>query len=321
MKGRQMINMGKNGFAGMMLSLLLLAGCGVAGLDGIMGGGSPGETVSNELRGTIDQIDLQDQSFLLTQTDRAMSSLVNRDDRTRIYFDDRTSVTYNGQAYRPADLEVGDEVVVRVSQAGSRLFANSMSVLRDVSGGLGTPNGMRTAQLQGTVQNIDTAQQTINIDQGLSRGSVTVLYNANTEVERNGRRYHPEALRRGDEVRIGVREADRGQLVANNIDVLENTADGRPYAASMVRGTVRDIDPNRQIIELEQTSLGSSFNPGNVNRLMLQYDANTIVEYQGGRYSPNHIERGDVVEVEVQDINRRQVAQRIVVMRDVRSMR
>lgn len=316
-----MINIGKNRFAGMMLSLLLLAGCGVAGLDGIMGGGSPGETVSNELRGTIDRIDLQDQSFLLTQTDRATSSLVNRDDRTRIYFDDRTSVTYNGQAFRPADLEVGDEVAVRVSQAGGRLFANSMSVLSDVSGGLGTPNDMRTTQLQGTVQNINTARQTIALDQGLSRGSVMVLYDTNTEVERNGRRYHPEALRRGDEVSIDVREAGRGQLVADNIDVVGNTADNRPYSASMLRGTVRDIDPKRQMIELEQTSLGSSFNPGSVNRLMLQYDANTIVEHQGGRYSPNHIERGDVVEVEVQDINRRQVAQRIVVVRDVRSMR
>jgi len=321
MKGRQMINMGKNGFAGMMLSLLLLAGCGVAGLDGIMGGGSPGETVSNELRGTIDQIDLQDQSFLLTQTDRATSSLVNRDDRTRIYFDDRTSITYNGQAYRPADLEAGDEVVVRVSQAGGRLFANSMSVLSDVSGGLDTPNGMRTTQLQGTVQNINTAQQTIAIDQGLSHGSVMVLYDANTDIERDGRRDHPEALQRGDEVSINVRAAGRGQLVADNIYVVGNTANDSPYAASMVRGTVRDIDPNRQMIELEQTSLGSNFNPGNVNRLMLQYDANTIVEYQGGRYSPSHIERGDVVEAEVQDINRRQVAQRIVVVRDVRSMR
>jgi hypothetical protein len=316
-----MINIRKNGFAGMMLSLLLLAGCGVAGLDGITGGGSPGETVSNELRGTIDQIDLQDQSLLLTQTDRATSSLVNRDDRTRVYFDDRTSVTYNGQAYRPADLEVGDEVVVRVSQAGGRLFANSMSVLSDVSGGSSTPNGMRTAQLQGTVQNINTARQTIAIDQGLSRGSVTVLYDANTEVEHNGRRYHPDALRRGDEVSIDVRDAGRGQLVADNIDVVGNTADDRPDAASMVRGTVRDIDPNRQMIELEQTSLGSSFNPGNVNRLTLQYDANTIIEYQGNRYSPSHLERGDVVEVEVQDINRRQVAQRIVLVRDVRSMR
>jgi hypothetical protein len=89
----------------------------------------------------------------------------------------------------------------------------------------------------------------------------------------------------------------------------------------MVRGTVRDIDLNRQTIDLDQTRLGSSFNPDNANRLMLQYDANTIVEYRGDRYSPSNIERGDVVEAEVQDIGRGQVAQRIVVVRDARTLR
>jgi hypothetical protein len=90
---------------------------------------------------------------------------------------------------------------------------------------------------------------------------------------------------------------------------------------STVRGTVRDIDLDRQTIDLEQTRLGSSFNPGNESLLTLQYDANTIVEYQGDRYSPTHIERGDVVDVEVQDLGRRQFAQRIVVVRDARALR
>jgi hypothetical protein len=321
MKGAQIMSIGKNGFSGIILSLLLLAGCGVSGLDGVMGGGSPGETMSNELRGTIDRIDLQDQSFLLTQVDRTTSSLVNRDDRSRIYFDDRTSVTYNGQTYRPEDLEVGDEVAVRVSQSGGRLFANSMSVLYDVSGGSGMQNDMRTTQLQGTVQNIDTARQTIDIDQGLSSRSVMVMYDANTYVEHSGRRYRPEALHRGDEVNIDVRDVGRGQLVADHIQVMGNTAGDRSRTVSMVRGTVRDIDLNRQTIDLDQTRLGSSFNPDNANRLMLQYDANTIVEYRGDRYSPSNIERGDVVEAEVQDIGRRQVAQRIVVVRDARTSR
>ena len=316
-----MINLGKNGFVGMMISLLLLAGCGVSGLDGIMGGGSPGETMGDELRGTIDRLDLQDQSFLLTPTDMATSSPVNRGDSTRIYFDDRTSITYDGRTYRPDDLEVGDEVAVRVSRADGRLFANSMSVLYEVSGARDIPNGTRTTQLQGTVQNINAARRTIDIDRGSSRSRVMVLYDANTYVEHNGRRFNPEALQRGDEVNIDVREAGGGQLLADNIQVVRDTAGERERTVSMVRGTVRDIDLNRQTINLEQTRLGSSFNPGNVNLLTLQYDANTIVEYQGDRYSPRHIERGDVVDVEVQDVGRRQVAQRIVVVRDARALR
>jgi predicted RNA-binding protein with TRAM domain len=247
---------------------------------------------------------------------------VNRDDSNRIYFDDRTSVTYEGETYRPEDLEEGDQVAVRVSRSGDRLFATSMRVLRDVSGSSGMQNGTRTTQLQGTVQDVDPVRRTIEIDPGLSRRSVTVWYDANTSVEHDGRRYDPEDLERGDEVRIDVREAGRGQLLADSISVARNTV-GDSYRKTMstVRGTVRDIDLDRQTIDLEQTRLGSSFNPGNESLLTLQYDANTIVEYQDDRYSPTHIERGDVVDVEVQDLGRRQFAQRIVVVRDARALR
>jgi predicted RNA-binding protein with TRAM domain/predicted RNA-binding protein len=278
--------------------------------------------MGNELQGTIDRIDLPDQYFVLTQSDRATSSLVNRDDNTRIYFDDRTSVTYEGETYRPEDLEEGDQVAVRVSRSGDRLFATSMRVLRNASGSSGMQNGTRTTQLQGTVQDVDPVRRTIEIDPGLSRRSVTVWYDANTSVEHDGRRYDPEDLERGDEVRIDVREAGRGQLLADSISVARNTV-GDSYRKTMstVRGTVRDIDLDRQTIDLEQTRLGSSFNPGNESLLTLQYDANTIVEYQGDRYSPTHIERGDVVDVEVQDLGRRQFAQRIVVVRDARALR
>jgi hypothetical protein len=287
-----------------------------------MGAGQTEETMGNELQGTIDRIDLPDQYFVLTQSDRATSSLVNRDDSTRIYFDDRTSVTYEGETYRPEDLEEGDQVAVRVSRSGDRLFATSMRVLRDVSGSSGMQNGTRTTQLQGTVQDVDPVRRTIEIDPGLSRRSVTVWYDANTSVEHDGRRYDPEDLERGDEVRIDVREAGRGQLLADSISVARNTAgDSYRQTMSTVRGTVRDIDLDRQTIDLEQTRLGSSFNPGNESLLTLQYDANTIVEYQGDRYSPTHIERGDVVDVEVQDLGRRQFAQRIVVVRDARALR
>jgi hypothetical protein len=173
------MDMRTNRFAGVTLALLLLAGCGVSGLDGIMGGGQSDKTMNDELRGTIDRIDLQDQFFVLTQTDRATSSLVNRDDSTRIYFDDHTTITYKGQTYRPEDLEEGDQVAVRVSRSGDRLFATSMTVLRDVSSSSGMQSGTRTTQLQGTVQDVNPAGRTIDIDPGLARSSVTVPFDAN----------------------------------------------------------------------------------------------------------------------------------------------
>lgn len=317
-----MIGIEKKGFLGIVLTLVFLAGCSVASFDGVTGGGPPTDAMGNELRGTISQINVQDQSFLLShQMDRTTSNLVNRDDSTRIYFDDRTTVTHNGRTYRPEDLEIGDEVVVQVSRSGGRLFANSMTVLYDVSRGSGAPDGSRTTQLQGTVQDVNPAQRTIDVDLGYSDRRVMVLYDANTYVDQSGRRYRPEDLRRGDEVRIDARETGRGQFLADNISVVQDAAGDRYSRTSAVRGTVRDIDPDRQTIALDQTQMGSSFNPNRGNLLTLQYDANTIVEYRGDRYAPSNLERGDVVDVEVQDLGSNQVAQRIVVVRDARSFR
>jgi len=322
-----MAEIGKRGLLGIVLTLLLLAGCAVPGFDGVTGGGGrpPTDTTGSDLQGTIQQINLQDQSLLLRQTNRSSSNLVNRDDSARIYFDDRTNVTYNGRAYQPEDLEIGDEVAVQLSRSGGRLFATSMTVISDVSSGTGTQNGSRTTQLQGTVQDVDPRQRMIDVDLGYSRKRVRVLYDANTYVDQNGRRYRPEELRRGDEVRIDARETGRGQFMADNISVMQGrTGDrgdrGDRYGrAATVRGMVRDIDPNRQTIAIDQTQMGSSFNPSRGNLLTLQYDANTIVEYRGDRYDPSNLERGDIVDVEVQDMGRNQVAQRIVVVRDARS--
>ena len=317
-----MLDKQQSGLTGVILTLLLITGCGVSGLDGIMGGGQTNDSMSNELRGTIGQIDLRDQYFVLTQVDRMSSNLVNRDDNTRIYFDDRTSVTYEGETYRPEDLEEGDQVAVRVSRSGNRLLATSMTVLHDVSGRSGARDDMRTTRVQGTVQDVNTARQTIDIDPGLSRPMVTLLYDENTIVTYNGQRYDPADLERGDQVDINGRDMKRGQWLAEDINVTRHAMDQtNSTMTSTVRGTVRDIDTERQTIDLEQTRLGTNFNSRIEDLLTLQYDANTIVEYQGDRYDPSNIERGDVVDVDVQEIGRRQFAQRIVVVRDVRTLR
>ena len=317
-----MQGMRTNRFAAVILTLLLLVGCSVAGLGGAPGGGQTRGARNKALQGTINRIDLQDQYLVMTQTNRITSSLVNRNDSIRIYYDDRTPVTYDGETYRPTDLEVGDQVAVYVRRSGDRLYASSMRVLYDVSGGADAPSSPRVTQLQGTVRDINTRHQTIDIDQSRSRRSVRVLYDAKTYVEQSNRRFHPETLRRGDEVDVSIRETARGELLADSIYVVRNTIGDRDrHTISVVRGTIRGVNPNRQMISLEQTRQGLGFNSGVDNLLRLYYDANTIVEYQGDRYSPTRLERGDVVDIEVQDIGRRQVAQRIIVVRDVRTLR
>jgi hypothetical protein len=312
----------KNSFAAVILTLLLLAGCGVAGLGGVTGGGQTGGARDDELQGTINRIDRQDQYLVMTQTNGNTSNLVNRDDSIRIYYDDRTPVTYEGETYRPADLEIGDQISVFVRRSGDQIYASSMRVLYDVSGDAGAPSNPRTTQVQGMVRDIDTRQQTIEIDQSGSLRSVTILYDAKTYVEQNDRRFHPETLRRGDQVDVSIRETARGELLADSIYVVRNTVGDRDRnTISVVRGTIRGVNPNQQMISLEQTRQGLGFNSGVDDLLRLYYDANTIVEYQGDRYSPTRLERGDVVDIEVQDIGRRQVAQRIMVVRDARTLR
>jgi hypothetical protein len=169
---------------------------------------------------------------------------------------------------------------------------------------------------------VNTSGQTIEIDPAGSDSIITVQYDTNTYVEHNGRRYHPGALNRGDEIDMDVKDLGSGRLLAEGINVVRSVRGERNRPGlSTVRGTVHNIDMDRQTIELERTSSASNFISGSGNILMLQYDANTIVEYQGNRYDPVHLERGDFVEVEVEDLGSRQVAQRINVVRDVRSRR
>jgi len=53
---------------------------------------------------------------------------------------------------------------------------------------------------------------------------------------------------------------------------------------------------------------------------VIQYDTNTVVEYQGQTYPPANLERGDVVEIQVRDIDGSTlVADRITLVRDVNS--
>src|SRR5262245_33999295 len=114
------------------LALVLLAACGSSGMGDVLGGGSQNRY---EIRGTVDSVDLNNRTILLTNVSGYTSMLSNGGGSSvRVHFDDRTPVEYNGQSYRPADLERGDQVSVRVDESGNSLVAESVSVLRDVSG-------------------------------------------------------------------------------------------------------------------------------------------------------------------------------------------
>lgn len=310
-------------YTGLALALLLVSACGSMG--DIMGGGSDNGTQSQTLRGVVDSVDLNGRSIYLTNVSGYSSMLSNSGSgsNVRVYFDDRTSVEYNGQGYRPQDLERGDEVSVLVNQSGNQLMADAVTVTRDVSSGSSStyPSGSYTSNVRGTVRYVDANRRTIEVDRG-SGSTVMVEYDTRTAVAYGGRSYNVADLERGDEVDIRVTDLGSGRLRADDVTVVRSISSNDSYGNSsntpMVRGTVRYVDTARRTIELDQVSGVSGFQTG-AGTIVVSYGSNAGVEL-GGRVEPiSGLERGDVIDVVVDRNGSSYFANRIILVRDVRN--
>jgi hypothetical protein len=239
----------------------VLTGCGSTGVGDILGGGSSssggstsgGSTsggtyddrydTANNVRGTVERVDTVDRRILVNREGTTSGNYLRNgnDDRVvSLYYDDRTTVEYQGKSFRPQDLESGDRILADVNETGGRLVAEEIQVLQDATSsntdtgtyGNGTYDDQRSSDLRGTVSYIDTRNQTMEIEpSGSTRfstsrsGVVLVHYDANTPVEYQGRSYKPENLERGDEVQIQIRDLG-GRLTADEILVVRD-AQGR----------------------------------------------------------------------------------------------
>jgi hypothetical protein len=247
----------------------VLTGCGSTGVGDILGGGSSsgGSTsggsstggtyddrydTAGNVRGTVERVDTVDRRIIVdregTYDSRNNLRNGNEDDRVSLYYDDRTTVQYQGKTFRPQDLEAGDRILADVNETGGRLVVEDIEVLQDVSSNGSTPgydNQVRTSDVRGTISYIDTRERTLEIQtsgysSNFSSGStgsygsngstgrsgvVLVHYDANTAVEYQGRSYKPENLERGDEVQVETREVG-GRLMAEEILVVRD-AQGR----------------------------------------------------------------------------------------------
>lgn len=301
------------------LGLLLLAGCGSSGgLGDILGGGGSNTTTA-EIRGTVDSVDLNSRSIYLTNVSGLNSMLSSGGGSTaRVYFDDQTAVEYQGRTYSPQDLDRGDQVSIRVEQSSNRLLADRVTVLSDVN-----TSGTSGTTLRGTVGVVDQNRRTIQIDRGYG-STVTVEYDMNTPVNYNNRSYTVSDLERGDEIEVRGRDLGNGRWLAQDINVTRSVSGTGPGSTtsnySTIRGTVRNVDTTRRTIELEQASYVSGFDRGAGNTIVVQYDTNTAVEVQGQQQPVTGLERGDVVEVEVQNLGGSNLlARKIHLVKDVRS--
>lgn len=309
------------------LLLILLAACGSVG--DVLGGGGSGQQQGNyEISGTVDSVDLSSRSIYLTNVSGYTSMLSNGGSAVRVYYDDRTPVSFNGQTYRATDLERGDQVAVRVDESGNTLMAESMTVLRDVSSGSTyPPSGSYESNIRGTVRYVDTSRRTIEVDRG--SGSTTfVEFETNTPVYFNNQTYNPVDLERGDEIDVRARDLGNGRFLAQNISVIRsissNGSIGGPSTTqtATVRGTVRNVDTVNRTIELESTNWISGFNTGvTASRTVIHYDTNAGINVNGRTESVSGLERGDVIEVQVaRDANGSSLwAQRMDLVRDSRN--
>ena len=200
--------------------------------------------------------------------------------------------------------------------------------LGDILGGGSSPSGLD--DVRGTVQRVDTGSRIIWVEAEDYRSElrneddqVALYYDDQTRVEFDGRTYEPDDLERGDRIAADV-ERSGSRLVASQIEVLSDISRGSGTGSSTgsyadVRGFVRSVDTGDRTIEVEDAQVDRQFESDARNGVViLHYDADTRVEFEGRNYEPENLERGDEIEVEVSDLGSRLLAEEIVVVADAR---
>jgi len=207
--------------------------------------------------------------------------------------------------------------------------------------------GDRVVDVQGTVASVNPRDRLIYMDRAgmndrynlrnedrYDQGNpVAISYDDGTVVRYQGRTFRPEDLERGDRIQASI-ERNGDSLLAQQIDVLYDVSSGGPggydngnggsgYATDL-RGTVRTVDTRNHVLEIDRSRYGNrdNFNsdPGRYGdsngygTVLVRYDAGTTVRFQGRDYSPENLERGDVVQIQAHDDNGRLVAERIDVL-------
>ena len=316
--------------AALALALLFLGACSSSNGGGIFGG-NPSSNSSYDIRGTVDSVDTSTRSIYLTNVSGYNSMLSSGGSSTvRVYYDDRTTVNYQGKSYRPEDLERGDQVSANVAESGNRLLADAMTVTYNANGtstsspSYPSSSYPTSASVRGTVLSVDTSRNTIQVDRGYG-STVTVEYNTSTPVYWNNQTYRAADLERGDEIDVRAQDYGSGRFVAQDITVTRNVSSGGTSSSSSsqlstVRGTVRYIDTSRHTIELGSTSWISGFTGGNsgAGTIVVQYDPSLSVDVQGRLYPVTNLEVGDVIDVQVNSLGGSTYrASRISLVRDV----
>lgn len=232
-------------FLAALVGAILLTGCGTSGVGDILGGGSGSTRTDdpyrniNNVRGTVERVNTTERYIVVDSEETTYGLRNGGNDEVVLYYDDRTTVEYQGRTFRPADLESGDRILAEVDDDSGRLRVDEIQVLYDVTSTNTDDrydndndrydndddyNDTRTTELRGTVRYVDTRDQTLELEPSTGRsGLVVVHYDTSTIVEFEGRRYKPENLERGDRVEVEVRTLN-GRMIAEEILVVGEAA-------------------------------------------------------------------------------------------------
>ena len=184
-------------------------------------------SVSGDTRGNPDLRDFEATVRSVNASNRTID-LTPASGSGRIYtvgYDSGTRVDYQGRAFRPEDLESGDQVRVTTHGSADRFVADRVTVLRSVGQNGG---GLPQARMHGTIRYVDTNARTIALDnvsgaQGFNpdangRGT-TINYDSGTVVEYRGQRYGIANLEAGDVVDVDVVNDTGNRRLARRIVV------------------------------------------------------------------------------------------------------
>lgn len=237
-------------------------------------------------------------------------------------------------------------VAALLTGCGSSGIGDILGGGRD-TGSQNDPYRDNVTDVRGTVERVDTRNRMIVVDGETYRNNlrnsgegdeIVVYYDDRTRVEYQGQTFEPQDLEPGDRIEVDVDQSG-SQLIAQQIEVLHDVTSGTGSGSSTsgtwdddrddlgtteVRGAVVTLDTRNRTVDIERRSTygTNNFSTGSTGSstgrigevVTVHYDSDTIVEYQGRRYSPENLERGDMVEVEVNRLNGRLIAEEILVV-------
>jgi len=220
---------------------------------------------------------------------------------------------------------------LRISLAGlvALLLLAGCGSLGGVLGGNNYPTSTQNTSIQGTVTNIDTHAQRIDVNVNSSNGypnTSSVYYDNHTQFTYQNRTVSPLDLRRGDQVDIRAYNNGNGQYTADTVYVTNSgmasnypgTYPSGNQATADIRGTVNYVDTTAQRIDVT-SGYTTGLITNNQGNFSIYYNSQTPVYYQGQTYSPSALERGDQIDARVSDNgNGQYTASSITVTRNIR---